>query len=244
MGSIRDVHGLLRYWVRLRVDFGVNGVFSETPTGLALAADWNALYRESDPWAQGARIGDPRLDAEAAAMARYYHDSRRTTAHALKAIRARGAALEIGCGHGHAINAYRMMGPMLCWSGADISAQALAQAWKNTPSLRFHVIDIAHERLDAEFDVIVLGEMLWYVLERIHYAVMNAHAMLRPGGALVISQGFLRNQRYGTHIANGFDGAAAMMMQRFSRHLRLVRAEFDENGEPLQHGVLVFRKVD
>lgn len=215
----------------------MNGVFAETPAGLSLIADWNAIYRaNADPWDQRGQSGD---------MARYYQDSRFSLGQILKSIDARGDGLEIGCGHGHALKATRRNVPAVNWRGADISDAAVEQARQNYPGLSFRTLDIAEARTADTFDIIVWGEMLWYVLERIDLAVANCHAMLRPGGALVVSQGFLREQRYGREIAHGFWGAAQLFQSRYPTMFRLIRAVIDERSElPLQHGVLAFRKVD
>lgn len=212
----------------------MNGVFAENGAGLAFVGDFARVYRENaDPWGQKAQSGP---------LAAYYHVSRRATAHALKAIGAHGDALEIGCGHGHAIKAYRMMGPMLAWQGADISTAAVDEAARLYPNISFRALDIAGEcRAEPEFDALLWGECLWYLLENIDAAVANSHSLLREGGALVVSQGFLREQRYGRDIADGFSGTARMFQTRYP-HLKLIHAHYDESeAMPLQHGVMAFR---
>lgn len=218
----------------------MNGVFAETGDGsLAFVGDFARVYAEnSDPWAQSGRTPGP--------MAEYYHRSRRRTAHMLKDIGAEGDALEIGCGHGHAIKEYRMMGPPLSWYGADISADAIKAARRKYPGVKFCVSDIAGEQnTSPEYDLIIWGEMLWYVLNRVDIAVTNTHAMLRPGGALVVTQGFLRNQRFGLDLADGFWGAAHLFQSRYGNLLKLIHAHLDEDtAMPLQHGVLAFRVAE
>ncbi len=214
-------------------------VFREHDGGLALVGDFDGLYQaESDPWQQGARCG---------AMAAYYAYSRCRVGHALRLLLPvtfeAGRCIEVGCGHGHALAYFAG----ICggdWLGFDISPTAIAGARERFPAHRFEVIDIRRlygaNRVGA--DVVLLNQMLWYVLEDIDAVIANCIAMVKPGGLVAVSQAFLTGaQRYGAGIANGFDGALAMMLR--CTGLQLVHAEYDDTGRFAHNdGLMVFRR--
>lgn len=213
----------------------MNGVFAANGDGkLHLVADWEQLYRgNADPWDQSGKRGN---------LAAYYERSRYRLCRPLKEIGAHGDGLEIGCGHGHALRMLRLNGPLIRWQGADISKAAVDEAARLYPAVPFRVLDIADDcGAEPEFDVIVLGECLWYLLDRFDAAMANCYALLRSNGLLVLSQGFLAEQRYGRDVADGFNGTVRLFLQRYP-HFRLVHASLDEDpAMPLQHGIVAFR---
>jgi len=218
-------------------------IFQETDGGsLRFVGDFEGLYdAEDDPWGQSGRGG---------ALDTYYETSRARLCVALERRRAgaNGGGLEIGCGHGHALPALqRAYGGL--WSGLDISAKAISQAKTLHPSFDFYVGDIAN-RLPfppssvGRWDVVILAECLWYVLERLDTAVGNATRLTRPGGLLCVSQAFLRGeQRYGAEIANGYHGVLRLFLDRFPG-LSLIETHYDDSERHAHHhGLLIFRKV-
>lgn len=218
-------------------------IFAERPDGtLQFVGDFEGLYRDDpDPWQQAGTVG---------ARVAYYAFSRARLAKAIAALYPNGCVgLEVGCGHGHALaQVSDVVGGI--WAGCDISITAVGRARQTYPSLRFFAVDIAHSQwpfLGSErckYDVVIFSQMLWYVLDRFDDALRNAVDLLRPGGALVISQAFLREpQRYGAHIADGFEGAiAAVKMRR--PDLQLVEASYSGGMHELAHndGLIIFRK--
>lgn len=235
-------------------------VFRETADGdLEPVFDFEALYRsEDDPWDQSGK-GDPDKAA-------YYASSRHRL---LRAIRERvyggHRGLEVGCGHGHALAylAQSMRAWHTKWSGLDISPTAIATARLLHPGLDFYVEDIAGEVFTTEadvsremtytandlargrFDVVVLNQVWWYVLERLPAAIENCWELVKPGGLLIISQGFLRGeQRYARDLADGFPGAVGLMLRLCSRRFQLISATYDDTGSyPLNDGLMIFRRI-
>lgn len=219
-------------------------VFRERAGGkLEFVGDFEGLYSaEIDPWGQSARSGP---------MASYYRRSRARLCEAVythdrTGVRARG--LEIGCGHGHVLAVLRRD----CfenWDGIDISAAAVCEARRQAPGARFFVGDIAGEMplppsSVGSYDVVILSQLLWYVLARLDSAVGNAARLVRLGGLLIVSQAFLKGpQRYGSKIADGFNGSLCLFLKRYT-YLQIIEAQYDSDPA-LSHndGLLVFRKT-
>jgi SAM-dependent methyltransferase len=211
-------------------------VFREADGRLEFVGDFDALYgAETDPWAQSAMSGQ---------MADYYVQSRHNVVEALFAHRAGQRGMEIGCGHGYAMRFFRRFGPVLHWTGIDISGVAIGQAREKFPNDDFRVCDIRKAPPDGEFDVVVLNQVLWYVLAEIDASVANCLSVLHPGGLLVVSQAFLKTpQRYGAEIADGFEGALRLFLDRYPG-IRLIGARYDDLATTVHaDGLLVFRKV-
>jgi SAM-dependent methyltransferase len=210
--------------------------------GLEFVGDFDGLYvRCSDPWGQGGTRED---------IASYYSFSRHRLAMALTALvgRSEGCRLEIGCGHGHAMNAVaKAIGGT--WTGIDISHEAVKRARELYPEHRFHTSDIRGglpfpPSSVGRFDVVILSQILWYILDRPKPAIANAIRLTRTGGLLVVSQAFLRKQLYGTEIIDGFAGALAWFATVFPQELALIESRYDDTETFIHHdGLLIFRKV-
>lgn len=216
-------------------------IFREDKDGkLALVGDFDRVYREAeDPWDQSGGPGP---------MAAYYDASRCRLASTLKDhLRYAGTRLEIGCGHGHALEILSMAVRGGNWHGLDVSRQAIAQARKLYPRYRFFVGDITG-KLPAgvfrDYDAVILNQALWYVLERLDETLANCQRLMRLGGLLCISQGFLplTAQRYGREIAHGFNGAMQLLNKQ--RAWRLIEAKQDDTGRHrLDDGLFVLRRI-
>jgi len=225
----------------------MHGVFAEAEGGaLRLAADWDALYRaEADPWGQSG--ADERLGP-------YYRESRARLARAVyrnfgnRTFR----GIEIGAGLGHVVNQLATSFPWGAWAGLEISAVAVDRARRTYPRQSFHVADIADEgqslgRLPlfvGRYDLVVFGQVWWYVLEHIDVAIGNALDLLDEGGVLIVSQAFLTGeQRYGADIARGFVGALQLLTGRFAGRMHLLEAEYEASGRYAHNdGLIVFLK--
>jgi len=214
-------------------------VFTDIDGSLKFVGDFDALYREEDdPWGQSAEDGD---------MATYYEVSRTRLYRAILANAKTmiDSGLDVGCGHGWSTDRLAKTGGD--WSGMDISEAAIAKAWEMHPLYHYFPADIRdydclprhHENC---YDVVVLSEILWYVLERLDDAMVNATRFCAPGGLLCVSQAFLKGkQRYGADIANGFHGALKLFLDRYPS-LTLVEATYDDSGKLAHnHGLMVFR---
>lgn len=211
-------------------------VFRERPDGgLDFIGDFDGLYRDDhDPWEQAGR--------SATAMSAYYLASRSHLAAKLSQLCGdMCVGLEVGCGLGHA-TAFLAAHVGGKWSGADISPVAIEKARALQRRIEFHVADISATAfpLAERYDVVVLSQLLWYVLDRLHQALDNCAALIGPGGILAISQAFLRDQRYGRDIIDGFQGAAAIRHPDF----HLIHADLEDSRRHVHDdGLVIFRRV-
>lgn len=217
-------------------------IFRESGSGLAFVGDFEGLYKESpDPWGQSGTRAD---------NAAYYRFSRQRLAAMLQSHVGShpGWRLEIGCGHGYAMHEFaKAIGGG--WTGIDISPSAIETAKALFPgSAGFLVGDICGAlplppSSLGRYDVTILSQMLWYILEKLDAAIINAMRLTSVGGMVIIQQAFLREQLYGRSIIDGFDGAIRYLIGRFPE-LRLIEARFDDSRlHPYDDGILIFRKV-
>ena len=62
-----------------------------------------------------------------------------------------------------------------------------------------------------KFDVVILNQLLWYVLEDLDSVFANVHELLNQDGKLLIVM-HLRIQRYGIAMVDGYSGAVKNFM--------------------------------
>jgi len=212
-------------------------VFEESGEELKFIGDFDGLYaEESDPWGQSGN--DDRMRA-------YYHASRNRLMDSLER-RFPGPmdGLEIGCGLGYLTRKLNMR-PGWSVTGMDISRTAIESAkMMSSDSIRFHVGDICSPSyaVRSQYDVVILGQCWWYLLHAMNVAVANAIASAMPDGLLVVSQAFLKSQRYGKAVADGIGGA----MDILGKHPRLRLIEMccaDSAALIHRDGLLVYRVI-
>jgi SAM-dependent methyltransferase len=208
-------------------------IFREKEDGLEFVGDFDSLYgTDQDPWQQGADRGE---------MAAYYEHSRSFLIDTLCSYLNSGArGLEVGCGHGHLtrrLNYYFRM------TGMDISRTAVDFAKRQNNGIYVQG-DIIRDKFDqfGPFRFVVWGQILWYVLHEIDRAIENTMKCLEPGGLFIVSQAFLREQKYGKEIADGFLGTLDLFRETYSDRLTLLHASYDDEERYVHHdGLLIFR---
>jgi len=220
---------------------GCDFVFRENGDGqLEFVGDFEGLYRDvPDPWDQSAQQGQ---------MASYYHYSRTKIADALLQQGVRNAiGLEVGCGLGYALTEISKSMVTTAWEGIDKSAEAVKRARVLHPHLTFHHDDIvAPTRVPNNYyDIIALNQILWYVLEDLDLVFSNCYRLLVPGGLLLISQAFLRQQRYGLDQIDGFNGLLRFVLGWCCQdRFQVVDARYNASQKYIHHdGLLLLRKV-
>ena len=58
-----------------------------------------------------------------------------------------------------------------------------------------------------KYDVVILNQLLWYILESLFITFENCFSLLNSNGRVIVSQAFLQSpQKYGADICDGFDG--------------------------------------
>jgi len=215
-------------------------IFEEVRDGkLQFVGDFDGLYASDiDPWEQSANSD---LNYK-----KYYGFSRARLARVIKSIENRETVLEIGCGMGFALNFLADNLPGSSLSGVDISTIALEQARKKFPKHNFMVGDIGSSKFVAEqkYDLVIFNQILWYILENLETAVFNAHKLLRPGGHFLICNAYLKEQRYGVDIVDGFNGCQEFMEIHHEQLFSLTDSQFDNSGDlVLNDGLLVYQKL-
>ena len=218
-------------------------IFRETEEGyLEFVGDFDGLYRsEEDPWEQSGTGGRQRD---------YYIYSRGQLRSLLLHHDVTGRALEVGSGLGYVVNYLDMSIPHLQVAGLEISQVSLELARRKFDAYNFIQGDITDCNLATVFsqgvyDVVILGQILWYVLHKLEIALDNCHYLLRDGGYLIVSQAFMRSkQRYGVDIVDGYDGFVKYMLTLQKSKFELVERHYDSSAKFVHHdGLLLFQRL-
>lgn len=97
--------------------------------------------------------------------------------------------LEIGCGLGYIISQFKPYAEKLC--GCDISPTALVKARKLHKSIKFFLWDVREAKIKRDnFDLIIMFEVMWYVLDSLENVKRNVYLLLPPGGYFLFKQSF------------------------------------------------------
>lgn len=137
--------------------------------------------------------------------------------------------LDIGCGLGGLLNAVKQRNQGGYVLGVDVSRTAIQKAKERYPELHFDCRNIAKERLEeGDFDLVVLSEVLWYILDDLPSFFSRVAAMLRPAGLLAIHQYFPAEQRFGRERIDGLPG----FLQFMERQRPLLRRHMYTNHPP------------
>lgn len=112
----------------------------------------------------------------------------------IRSRRPYGSILEIGCGLGYIAAALREVtsGDQTAIDAFDASREAIRRAKQLHPGIRFFVDNItrASFRPGRRYDLVVIRDLFWYVLERLPTVLRNIRACVRPGGLLYLGQFF------------------------------------------------------
>lgn len=158
------------------------------------------------------------------------------------------SVLEVGCGAGHVVKRlqerfYRRA----TVRGCDVSQTAVERARRLSPDLGFFVADFTTSIIglshQGRYDVVILNQMLWYVLDRLPVVFENAMALLTPRGHFIIQMAFLNKQEYGREIVNGFNGLLEWVLDRQPGAFQIVSASYDSSSRfaPYHDGLLVLQ---
>lgn len=125
--------------------------------------------------------------------------------------------LDIGCGLGGFTKHLFDWNGGGSVTGCDISATAVQMATKHYPDISFVVKNIMHDDFDdllPSFDLIIISEVLWYILDNIDEVFQRAISVLAPSGVLAIHQYFPDEQKFGTKVISGLDGFEEFIEKR------------------------------
>jgi SAM-dependent methyltransferase len=184
-----------------------NFVFQEVNGELELVGDWDNLYNsELDPWGQSCSADS--------VMKPFYIRSRSKIIDLIKQHQFSSVCkiLEVGCGLGFFTQQLKSHLPSSIVSGSDVSDAAVRRASLLFPDTCFFQGDIRKQdfskNISAKYDVILLNQLLWYVVDELDQVLLNTSACLVDSTSFVVlSQAFPRLQRYGKTKLDGFEGA-------------------------------------
>ena len=175
-------------------------IFKNVGENLEFIGDFESLYKNfQDPWEQSGKTGK---------ISPYYKHSRKRLTDKLISINP-VSLIEVGCGLGYTTNIIQNSLPPAIVVGMDISATAINKGSKKFSDLQFICGDIRSSsfNLHKKFEVVILNQLLWYILESFDNTIDNCFSLLEKEGKIIISQAFLKTpQRYGKDVCDGFDG--------------------------------------
>ena len=217
-------------------------IFRKKNKALQFVGDFEGFYKDvNDPWGQ--KGTDRRLKA-------YYAYSRSHLVQTLRRLLCSSRKtniLEVGCGLGYvAVYLQKSLGMKFKVTGIDISPTAVQKAQSRFPDLSFKVADITSSSFkeSGRYDVVIMSQILWYVLENFPQVFTNVRSLLKPNGYLVFVNAFIRDQKYGRDIVDGFDGLVGYVLTHYPHQYKIIQAEFDDSKKFLHDdGLLVMRKV-
>lgn len=212
-------------------------IFKEENGELKLVGDFEGYYQsEEDPWGQSG--ADERLQ-------KLYNQSRLDLEKAVFGLQNIKSANEIGCGIGYVTDYLSKKLGDIEWSGIDISNTAIEKAKNKFPKINFFCKDICAKDFSSEnkYDVIILNQILWYILEDIDQVFINIDKLLNKNGYLIISTFFLKEQRYGADIIGSFDALILYCLKK--QDYRLINANIKyEDSQEHRDSILVLQKYD
>jgi len=216
-----------------------NYIFRKDDNGeLLFQGDFEGYYQNnSDPWDQNSADSD---------MSEYYKVSRLKLLKVIKGIISNQNILEIGCGLGLVTNMLDKELENSLVSGVDISSTAIHKAKAQYSNILFYEGDIADKQFKSEeqYDVVILNEMLWYVLEDIDLVINNIYEILNTNGSLIITMAFLNDQQYGKEIINGYSGLLDYCKLRISSLFKIISKDFDTTKRfDYNYGIVCLRKL-
>lgn len=220
-------------------------VFKENANGgLDFVGDFEDYYKnDEDPWGQ--KGSEDRLKE-------YYSFSRGNLLGVISSLVAaekrKFDVLEVGCGLGYVLS-YLDSGleGRANLTGMDISPTAIKKANILFPNLNFIVGDICSSPLlfKKKYDIVAMTHLLWYILEGLPQVFANINNLLKKDGFLIFSNAFLKEQRYGRHIIDGFNGLIRYVCANYFNEYKIIKAEINYTTEFLYYdGVFVLKKTD
>lgn len=202
---------------------------------LTFIGNFDEYYKnENDPWNQSGE--DERLK-------NYYKYSRKKIIDNIKNLKNINDILEIGCGNGHVSNLIQK-NTNVNVVGMDISETAINNAKFLFNNCEFRIGNIRDPNLliKKKYDVVLLCEVLWYVLEDLQTTFFNINKFLKKDGYIIVNHGFLKNQRYGRNKIDGFNGLIRYLLSNNFNEYKLIKSEILYNKFPLDNGLIILKR--
>ncbi|MCT7530902.1 class I SAM-dependent methyltransferase [Aliarcobacter cryaerophilus] len=213
-------------------------VFKKNNGALELVGDFDGLYNDLDnPWGQDG--SDDRLG-------NYYKFSQNNILKHLLNITNSKIMLEVGCGLGYVVDFFNKNSHLMC-EGADISKVAINKASVSFPQYTFYQLDIQDDIrfMKKKYDIVILNQVLWYVLERFENVFENVFHLLNKNGIFIISNAFMESQGYGKNIVDGFGGLVQYIENRQRDKFNILDAQLlNKEGMLYKDGCVVMEKCN
>lgn len=201
---------------------------------MALRGDFEGMYRDiEDPWG---------CSQEAGAL------SKRLFLEILFEKGTFRRILDIGCGKGDFTNALCLRNGGGLVVGWDVAASAVEQAKTRFSHLVFETRNILGPLAAGSpvFDLVVLSEVLWYILDDLDGVFGRIDALLSQGGVFGVHQYFPREQGFGRDVIDGLEGFAEFLEKRTILRVRekwlrevadgwVLLAAFEKKGSEINH---------
>ena len=99
---------------------------------------------------------------------------------------------------------------------------------------------------DIKYDVVILNQLLWYILESLSETFENCFSILNPNGRIMISQAFLQTpQKYGKDICDGFDGLISYLGKNMADRFGIEYSNLDDSNSFIHNdGLITLKKHD
>lgn len=223
-----------------------NFIFDDIDGQLKFKGDFEGFYKSSiDPWGQTSLSEDKSMNL-------FYSKSRENLLEKIKiilpSVATKQPLIEIGCGLGYVSNLIQTYLNIKV-IGLDISKTAIQKAQQNFPDIHFMLHDISKETKSfANPSIVILSNILWYILEDIDCITKNVTNLFDPLNSnpyVIISNAFFKeNQKYGTSICDGFEGAIKLFHSKFEKlglEINNIQAFLDRHkGMKYDDGIIIF----
>ena len=165
------------------------------PENMTLRGKFDEMYQDlEDPWD---------------CLGKSTKKHKRLLCELLSNDRGYGSILDVGCGLGGFTKIMSDRNGSARVVGCDISETAIGKARNLYPSLRFEVKNVLSDDfadLESPFDLIVVSEVLWYVLDDLGGVFEKLSRALASSGVLALQQYFPDNQQFGRQVIDGLGG--------------------------------------
>ncbi len=143
--------------------------------------------------------------------------------------------LDIGCGLGGFTNCLFKKNENVEIIGCDTSPIAILKASGSYPQIKFIEKNIQTEEICnlGFFDLIVLSEVIWYILDDIGGVFAKISKSLSRTGIVGIHQYFPDNQRFGNNVINGIAGFEEFIKNKTDLNISSKVVSYNEDGKVL-----------
>lgn len=207
-------------------------VFREENGNIKYVGDFESLYlTDIDPWQQSSRSETD--------MKKYYDFSRQNLIDVIITKKLTNI-IEIGCGLGYTTNFIHKK-TKLEVDGLDISKTAIQKAMGKYPHLTFYEGNIINYKFKKRYKTIIMMQCLWYVLHKFDATISNITNQIRTQDHILFSQAFLKKQKYGNDIIDGWRG----LVKYFDDHKNydLIYSKYFQNDMIHNDGIVLVKKI-